>query len=152
MIPNYEIISKILYPEIAQDLLFQMRYGSLTCSKKWLSERINWRGMFLRLEGATVLESCENRSWLCLSDCHLAVTWSWAGHHISFERGISGLPADMKIRTIVQLIGILWSYFGMLWGLPTTLYILVCHSATFRYRAGYHMANVRGHPKLSYEV
>ena len=108
--------------------------------------------MFLRLEGATVLESCENRSWLCLSDCHLAVSWSWAGHHTSFERGVSGLPADMKIRTIVQLIGILWSYFGMLWGLPTTLYILVCHSATFRNRAGYHMANERGHPKLSYEV
>ena len=106
----------------------------------------------MRLEGATVLESCENRSWLCLSDCHLAVSWSWAGHHTSFERGVSGLPADMKIRTIVQLIGILWSYFGMLWGLPTTLYILVCHSATFRDRPGYHMANERGHPKLSYEV
>ena len=27
-------ISKFLYPMIAQDLLFQMRYGSLICSKK----------------------------------------------------------------------------------------------------------------------
>ena len=40
----------------------------------------------------------------------LAVTWlflcSWAFYHTSFERGESGLPADAKIRIIVQLIGI----------------------------------------------
>ena len=103
-----------------------MRYGSLICSKKWLSERPNWRGMFLRLEGETVLDWCENMSCFSLSGCHMAVSQSWAGYHTSFERGESGLPADMKIRTIAQLIGILWSYFGMLWGLPKSLNILVC--------------------------
>ena len=48
-----------------------------------------------------------------LSDCHLAVCWSWASYHTSSERGHPRLPADMKIRTTVQLIGILWSYFGV---------------------------------------
>ena len=90
-----------------------MRYGSLICSKKWLSERPNWRGMFLRLEGETVLDWCENMSCFSLSGCHMAVSQSWAGYHTSFERGDSGPRADVKIRTFGQLIGILWSYFGV---------------------------------------
>ena len=48
-----------------------------------------------------------------LSACHLAVSLSWVSYHTSFERGHTGLPADIKIRTIVQLIGILWLYFGV---------------------------------------
>ena len=48
--------------------------------------------------------------------CQLAVSMSWVCFHTSSERGHSGLPADMKIRTIVQLIGILWSYFGVYLG------------------------------------
>ena len=75
------------------------------------------------------------------SACHLAVLWSWAGHHTSFERGYSGLPADMKIRTVTQLIGILWSYFGTLRGLPTVSYILVCHSTTPWSRSDYHTSD-----------
>ena len=81
----------------------------------------------MRLEGTTVLELCENRNWLSLSDCHLAVSWSGATHHTSFERGVSGLPADIKIRTVVQLIGILWSYFEYFWGLPMILNYLTSH-------------------------
>ena len=137
---------KIFVPHNAQDLLFQMRYGSLICSKKWLSERPNWRGMFLRLEGETVLDWCENMSCFSLSGCHLAVSQSWAGYHTSFERGDWGLLADMKIRTVIQLIGILWSYFGTLRGLPTVSYILVCHSATPWSRSDYHISDERGHP------
>ena len=48
-----------------------------------------------------------------LSACHLAVSLSWISYHTSFERGHTGLPADIKIRTIFQLIGILWLYFGV---------------------------------------
>ena len=109
-------ISKFLYPKKAPDPLFQMRYDSLLCSKKLLCETPNWRGMFLRQEGITVLEWCENRSCFSLSGCHLTVSQSWADYHTSFERGDSGLPADLKIKTIGQMIGILWSYFGMLLG------------------------------------
>ena len=68
-------ISKFLYPNIAQYLLFQMRYGSLVCSKQWLCEtQICW-GMFFRLEETTVLERQENRG--CLS--FLSATWLFLG-------------------------------------------------------------------------
>jgi len=137
---------KICVPHDAQDLLFQMRYGSLICSMKWLSERPNWRGMFLRLEGETVLDWCEDMSCFSISGCHLAVSQSWAGYHTSFERGDWGLPADMKIRTVIQLIGILWSYFGTFWGLPMKLNILACHSATPWHISSYHTPDERGHP------
>ena len=68
--------SKFIYPKMAQDLLFHMRYGSLICSKRWLSDRPKCRNMFLRLEGMIVLEWCENRGFLSLSGCHLAVSQS----------------------------------------------------------------------------
>ena len=77
----------------------------------------------------TVVERGENRGLSQLSVCCLAVCWSWASYYTSSERGHPRLPADMKIRTVVQLIGILWSYFGMLRGLPTVSYVLLCHSA-----------------------
>ena len=109
---------------------------------------------FFRLEGISVVELCENRSCFNLSGCHLAVSQSWAGYHTSFERGDSGLPAGMKIRSVVQLIGILWSYF--LWsyfrGLWKRLNILFCHSVTSRDRAVHFHSYKRGHPKLPYEV
>ena len=93
----YQKISKFLHPYVAQYLLFQMRYGSLICSKKWLNKRPDCGGMFLRLEGMTVLEWCEDRGCFSLSDCHLAVNQNWAGFHTSFERGESGLSADIWI-------------------------------------------------------
>ena len=127
-----------------------MRYGSLICSKKWLSERPNWRGMFLRLEGETVLDWSENMSCLSLSGCHLAVSQSWAGYHISFERGDSGLPADIRIRTMVQLIGILWSYFEHFWGLSNRLILMVWHLAISHCNQGYHISFKRGHQYLSF--
>ena len=102
--------------------------------------------------GLTVLERYENRGCLSLSGCDFAVSQSWAGYHTSFERGDSGLPAGMKIRSVVQLIGILWSYFGFLRGLWKRLNILVCHSVTPRSRAVHFHSYERGHPKLPYEV
>ena len=127
-----------------------MRYCRLICSKKWLSERPNWRGMFLRLEETTVVEWCENRSCFSLSGCHLAVSQNWAGYHTSFERGDSGLPADLKIRTVIQLIGILWSYFGMLRGLANILNILVCHLPISHRCQGYHTSFERKYKELSF--
>ena len=41
------------------------------------------------------------------SASQLAVSQSLEGYHTSYERGESGLPADLEISTIVQLICIL---------------------------------------------
>ena len=105
---------------------------------------------FLRLEGMAVVERWEDRGCLSLSGCHLAVSQSWAGYHTSSERGHSGLSADMKIWTMVQLIGILWSYFGMLWGLSKGLILLVCHLAISHWNQGYHISFGRGLQYPSY--
>ena len=71
----------------------------------------------------TVQSSKQNNAWMGwkqevsqLSDWLLALSWSLGSYHTSSERGHSGLSPDMKIRTIVQLIGILWSYFGVYLG------------------------------------
>ena len=106
--------------------------------------------MFLRLEGTTVLELCEIRSCFSLSGCHWAVSQSWEGYHTSFERGDSGLPADLKIRTVIQLIGTLWSYFGMLRGLANILNILVCHLPISHWCQGYHTSFERKYKELSF--
>ena len=55
----------------------------------------------------TVVERGENRKLSQLSVCCLTVSWIWASNYTSSERGHPGLPADMKIRSIVQLIRIL---------------------------------------------
>ena len=105
-------------------VLFQMRYGSLICSKEWLSDRPKWRGMLAdpgatqpkqeaKQQKTTVLEWCENKGLPQLSDCHLAVCWSWGGYYTSSERGHPRLSADIWILTFDQLIGILWPYFGV---------------------------------------
>ena len=49
----------------------------------------------------------ESSGCLSLSGCHFVVSQSWLGYHTSSERGDSGLPAGMKIGSVVQLIGIL---------------------------------------------
>ena len=81
--------------------------SKLISSKKWLSERPNCWGIFLRLRGMTVVEWCENRGCFSLSGCHLAVSQSWAGYHTSSERGHSGLSADIRIKSVVQMEGII---------------------------------------------
>ena len=62
---------KIFVPHNAQDLLFQMRYGSLICSKKWLSERPNWRGMFWGWKKKQYWTDV--KTWV--ASASLAVTW-----------------------------------------------------------------------------
>ena len=88
-----------------------MIYGSLIYSKKWLSERPNCRGMFLRLEGITLLEWCERRSCPSLSGCHLAVSQNWASNHTSSGRADSGLSADLKILNFWNLLAIFQTWF-----------------------------------------
>ena len=108
-------------------------------------------------ENITVQSSKQNNPALMwkqglpqISDCHLAVCWSWASYHTSSERGHPGLPADMKIRTIVQLIGILWSYFEHFWGLSNRLILMVWHLAISHWNQGYHVSFKRGHQYLSF--
>ena len=105
----------------AKDVPFHIWYGGLICIKAFQSDIPKWGGLFAdprwtsvcKTVSKTLLEWDENRRCLSLSACHLAVSLSRICYHASYERGHSGLPADTKIRTIVQLIGILWSYFGV---------------------------------------
>ena len=139
------------------DVLFHMVYGSLMCSKEALSDRPKCEGCLQTPEMLTVQSSKQNSPVLMwkwefqrLSACHLAVCWSWAGYHTSFERGDSGLPADMKIRTVIQLIGILWSYFEYFWGVANILNILVCHLPISHRCQGYHTSFERKDKELSF--
>ena len=138
-------------------VLFHMRYCSLVCSKEWLSDTPKWRGCLQTPEVLTVQISKHNNPVLMwkwefprLSAYHLAVSWSWTGYHTSFERGHSGLPADMKIRTVIQLIGILWSYFEYFWGVANILNILVCHLPISHRCQGYHTSFERKDKELSF--
>ena len=80
------------------------------------------------------------------SGCHLATCWSWASYHTSSEKGHPGLPTDIKIRNIVQLIGILWSYLEHFWGPANSPLYFACHSATSWHILGYYISGERGHP------
>ena len=73
----------------------------------------------------TILLGCENGSFPSLFDCHLAISQSSTACYTSFKRGDSGLPADVKIRTIFQLIGIVWSYFLRI-SRYQCIYICIC--------------------------
>ena len=55
---------------------------------------------------ATVVERGENRGLSQLSVCCLSVSWSWESYYTASERGYPRLPSDMKIRTLIQLMGI----------------------------------------------
>ena len=92
--------------------------------------------------------SKQNNAWVGwkqevsqLSACHLAVSLSRVCYNTSYERGHSGLPADTKIRTIVQLIGILWSYFGVQLGSANSP-LLFCLS----------LCNLLAHIRLPYII
>ena len=56
-------------------------------------------------------EMARNKGLLNLLDCHLAISWSWAGYHTSSERGISGLSADLKFLNFFKQIAIFKPYF-----------------------------------------
>ena len=100
----------------------------------------------------TVFEWCEDRRCVSLSACHLTISLSWVCYHTSFQRGRSGQPADMKIRTIAQLIGILWSYIGVYLGSTTEAKHFGCQSATSWMTSVHHIPYERGHQWLSYDV
>ena len=158
MNPKYlDIIDKIRHFQADGPFKQQsprMGYGGLICSKALQSDRPKWGGMYAdprwtslcKTVSKTMLEWGENRRCLSLSACHLVVSLSRACYHTSYERGHSGLPADMKIRTIVQLIGILWSYFGVRLGSANSPLYFACHSSTSWHILGYHISDERGHP------
>ena len=105
------------YQQVALNPLFQMRYDSLPNSEKQPSDsQRGWSNSCFHISLVLFLLPA---SKTCLSNLvsHSVTSWSRWGYHTSFERGDWGLPADMKIRTVIQLIGILWSYFGTLRGL-----------------------------------
>ena len=135
------------------------------CMVAWSAPRSDWvrdqneEGSLQTPEVLSVQSSKQNNPVLMwklefprLSACHLAVCWSWVGYHTSFERGDSGLPADIKIRTVIQLIGILWSYFEHFWGLPMQLNTLACHSVAPWRLTSYYTPDKRGDIWLSNEV
>ena len=104
------------------------------------------RGICRPQVNISVQNSKQNIAWMGwkqevsqLSACHLAVSLSRACYHTSYERGHSGLPADVKIRTIVQLIGILWSYIGVHLGSANIPFYFARHSATSLHILGYHI-------------
>ena len=139
------------------DVLFHMVYGSFMCSEEALSDRSKCEGCLQISEMLTVRSSKHNSPVLMwkmefqrLSACHLAVCWNWAGYHTSFERGDSGLPADIRIRTMVQLIGILWSYFEHFWGLSNWLILMVWHLAISHWNKDCHISFQRRHQYLSF--
>ena len=125
---------------------FYLGYGSLICCNRLHSARPKWRGVDADPGWISVCRWGENRRCLSLSACHLAVSLSKACFYTSSERGHSGLPADTRIRTIVQLIGILWSYFGVHLGSANSPLYFACHSAISWHILGYHISDERGHP------
>ena len=141
-------------------VLFHMVYGRLMCSKEALSDRPKCERCLQTPEMLTVRSSKQNSPILMwnwefqkLFACHLAVCWNWAGYHTSFERGDSGLPADIRIRTMVQLIGILWSYFDVhLGSANSALYFAVnktvstCHNPDNPFL--HQMSNTKWHLRL----
>ena len=90
-------------------------YSRLMCCQRLQSDRPKCWGRLAEVShtslcksvSKTILICCENRECPSLSTCHLAVSWNYASYHTSSERGHSRLSTDIKIRSLVQLIGII---------------------------------------------
>ena len=114
VVPLYVTFFMVTIPLI---IAKNVPYGSLNCLTRLQNDRQKLRGMMADLRKTSlckpvskiILFWCEkNRS---LFACHLVIFQSSTAHHASLKRRDSGLPADVKIRTIVQLVFILRSYF-----------------------------------------
>ena len=125
-----------IYQQIALDVLFQMRYDSLPNSNKQPCDRL--RAEATPCFHLTLLLLFPPASKTCLNNLvsHSVSSWSRSGYHISFERGDLELSLDIKfwnfLKTRYDLSHVQITQFqpgfGMLWGLPTSLFLLVCHS------------------------
>ena len=127
---------------------FHTVYSRLMCCQRLQSDRPKCWGRLAEVShtslcksvSKTILICCENRECPSLSTCHLAVSWNYASYHTSYERGHSGLPADIKISKIFQRIGIIWSYFGVHLGSENMPLYFSCHSATSWYILDYYIS------------
>ena len=146
------------YQQVALNPLFQMRYDSLPNSEKQPSD--SQRGSSNSCFHISLVLFLLPASKTCLSNLvsHSVTSWSRWGYHISFERG------DLEHHGVQKF----WNFlidryklsrgtnnpishgFGMLRGLPTVSYILVCHSATPWSISNCHTSSERGLKYLSY--
>ena len=122
------------YQQVALNPLFQMRYDSLPNSEKQPSDsQRGWSNSCFHISLVLFLLPA---SKTCLSNLvsHSVTSWSRWGYHISFERGDPEHHGVQKFWNFlidrydlcqVQITQFQYG-FGMLWGLPTFLYILVC--------------------------
>ena len=122
------------YQQVALNLLFQMRYDSLPNSNQQPSDRL--RAQASPCFHISLVLFLLPASKTCLSNLvsHSVTSWSRWGYHISFERGDPEHHGVQKFWNFlidrydlcqVQITQFQYG-FGMLWGLPTFLYILVC--------------------------
>ena len=93
----------------------QMRYGSLLNSDIWPNGIQEGAGNLWFLITSVLLFPFLFFAWflwglqpsLFILDSHSVTLWCRSGHHTSSEREHSGLSADIRIRTMVLVIGIL---------------------------------------------
>ena len=108
-------IAKIIYLQIALDVLFQMRYGSLLNSNKQPSD-------IMRAEATPVFSSVQYCCFLlfCLLFlaellrglptslfilvCHSVTPWSISSYNISCERGLKYLAYSLKFIKFINKI------------------------------------------------
>ena len=120
---HMEKCMQAIIPHIkARHVPFHTMYGSLICSKGYRVMDQNVEDSWLRAARPQCARQKAKQSWkrecLSLSACHIAVCWSWGSNYTSFKRGHSGQSTDIKIGSIVQLIGIIQMCFGV-WLLST---------------------------------
>ena len=89
-------MSRFIYQQIALDVLFQMRYNSLSKSNKQPNDRL--RAEATPCLHLTLLLLFLPASKICLNNLvsHSVTSWSRSGYHISFERGDPELSEGTK--------------------------------------------------------
>ena len=152
-------ISKFIYQQIALDVLFQMRYGSLLNSNKQPSDsQRGWGNPCFHIS-LVLLSPPASKTYLINFESHSVTSWSRRSYHISFERGDLELSLDIKfwnfLKTRYDLSQVQITQFqhgfGMLWGLPTSLFLLVCHSVISWSMSNFNPSFERGLKYLSYD-
>ena len=149
----------VWYQQIALNLLFQLRYNSRLNSKKQLSDSQRGRGNPSFHISLVLLSPPASKTCLINFVSHSVNSWSRIGFHISFERGDLELSLDIKfwnfLKTRYDLSQVQITQFqhgfGMLWSLPTSLFLLVCHSVISWSMSNFNPSFERGLKYLSYD-
>ena len=112
-------MSRFIYQQIALDVLFQMRYGSLLNSKKQQSDSLRAKAtpVFSSLPYCCFLLFCflflAELLWglptsLFILVCHTVTPWSISSYNISCERELKYLSYDLKFIMFINQILIFW--------------------------------------------